>query len=671
MSGPERAREFLELASEAGLERDPRAMRWVYWATRTDHRVLGQFVRETLGGRAAARILMQHGFAIPKSPAEVGGCIDFGYEVVTGARVGFNLDEPHLLCLGTTRLGKSNLALVIISRILGRVPFWAFDSKQDLRHVATRYPDVYPLRLDGLRFNPLCPPAGMPSRNSYQVLFDIFCQGEDLLSGSKAYGLSILERLFEGYPTRPPTMAEFRDLVAGELKKLRPSSVLGRYAERLWIRLESVLGIFGEVFDCEVGFPMDELVRENLIIEGDGIETLAAQFMIRSLLFANYHWRVATGQQSNEARQLLIVDEAQELFDPSEEKQYASGIPFINRLVQRAGGYGMFLLALSQSGRLSLAIRENSRVMVTFGLMDGPGRADVADIMGMDEDQEAAIGSLGVGDAIVRIGGRCPDPIAVRVDHLPIEKDMTDEVVARHVAPLLARLGSRVVHAEPVVVETVDETRDEGALTWGEEALLRDVHQSPVLDWTQRSARLDELHGLGPTAARNARDRLKRRGFVELVSVKKAAKRGSSFRGLVLMPRGRDFLRERGVRVGKAGRGGPVHTFWVEGGRAHFEGLGFACEIESELADGVFVDLLVSGDDGQRIAVEVELSTDTAIRNIEKLVPLGLDQIIIAVDGTKRLEAVERKCRRERSDGSLAQVEFRLVQCFLPNADGP
>ncbi|MFQ6099475.1 MAG: hypothetical protein ACE5O2_17215, partial [Armatimonadota bacterium] len=518
------------------------------------------------------------------------------------------------------------------------------------------------MRLDrDFKFNPLRPFPQMRAKNWMQVLADVFCQPAELLSGSKAFALGELDELFMECPKPGPTMFDFLESVKEKMKKLRPSSVRGRYAERLATRLESVTSIFRDVYDCAVGFSMEDLIHENVVFETDGIETLAAQFQILCLLFANYHWRMETGRRGDDARQLIVIDEGQSVFSPFEEKKFASGIPFIDLMVQRAAEFGMVFMVCNQNTRLAYAIKENSPIKVCFNLCDGHDQGSIARTMSLDEEQRAELAALQVGEAVVQVGGRCPKPIKVRVDHFPLEKTVTNEEVAAHIRAWLKRMEAHVVPLARRRAQGEEEREVDGRLAWEEEALLRDVHHVPGIDWRGRTERLRRTHGMSADAARKARERLERRGLVEAVRVKKAAKRGSSFVGLVLTGKGREYLRGCGVRVGKAGRGDARHRFWVDATKAFYERRGHRCEIEADLTPSVSVDLLVCGEDGHRTGVEVELSAGTVVRNIRKLLPLGLERVVIAADGVALLDEVRSKAEKELGAAALRDVEFVLA----------
>lgn len=671
MTGDQTAMRLMAKAQAAGLDSDEDFQRRIRIAALTGNQGLIHALERVMASRAVELLVAQHSYHVPHETGEVAAPILFGREAYSGYPAGFDLSEGHILVIGATRTGKTTFVLRVLPQIMQQVPFWAFDPKQDLRHVIRDLPSVYPLRIDrGLKFNPLQPFGTMFLPQWRQRMFDIFCQGEDLLSGSKAYGLGLIELLFDRTQGRPPTMFEFLDLVKNELAKARPGSVRSRYAERLFTRLHTLLNVFGQVYDCAIGFPVEELAQENVVFETDGVETIALQFQILTLLFSNYHWRLETGQRGDQARQVFIVDEAQTVFSPLGERNPASGIPFIDLMVQRSAEFGIIFLVCNQNSRLAYAIRENSRTTICFGLVDGHDRASMARTLSLDLRQEEGLGGLGVGEAVVQIAGRCPRPMKVLVDDCPLVKNVSGREVASHVRPFLSRMFQFVVpvrqrHPEP----QQDEQKKASDPSFEEEALLRHVHLFPGVDWTTRTKQVKDQHGMSQNAARKSRDRLVRRGLLETVRVSKGSSRGASFLGLVITQKGRQFLRDRNVHVGNIGRGQAEHRFWVSVARAYYESQGFECEVEASLSSEVCVDLLVYGPDGKRLAVEVETTPDTAVRNVGKLVAMGMDRIRVAADGEDLLETIRGRVTKALAEESLAGVKFLTVQTYLDSDD--
>lgn len=519
----------------------------------------------------------------------------------------------------------------------GWLPFWVFDQKQDTRHLAKLGQGIFALRLDtDLRFNPFEPYAGVNRDRWRQVVIDLLCQGTDLLLGSKTYALDALHCLATRMHPLAPTVREFAEFIQEDMKHMRPYSPSRQYAERVLGRLGALLVCLGRTFDCRRGFPIEHLVRMNLVFEMDGIESMSAQFLLRALLFAVYHWWMDHRPRTGAVEHIIVIDEAQNVVSPLEEAKHESGIPFIDLMVQRAGEFGMRFVLCSQSSRLAYAIKENSRTTVAFNLPEGSELDQIGRRMCLTRAQVEAIAHMGVGTAVV------------------------------HIAPLLQRLESTVLRAAPVPQPAHDEGPKHDPLTLEMQDLLRHVLQFPGMDWRQRTDALRQRHNMSDAAARAATDWCENLGVLETVRVTKGRKRGGSFVGVVLTQKGRDLLSERGAKVGKAGRRDARHRFWVAVVEQHLGALGHGSEIEADMRGGVFVDVLVRKPGGERLAMEIETSTDTCARNVRKTRPLGLDMVVLACDGDAIVQSVRRKLEAGVGGGGLTGVEVVAVQQYLP-----
>jgi Cdc6-like AAA superfamily ATPase len=102
--------------------------------------------------------------------------------------------SKHLLVVGQSGSGKTTL----LRNLMGEMekPFWAFDLKQDYRHLSR---DVLVLPWNELKFNPLRPPEGVSPMRWAQVFSEVFCHATALLSGSKNYVLKQVVRLYKLY----------------------------------------------------------------------------------------------------------------------------------------------------------------------------------------------------------------------------------------------------------------------------------------------------------------------------------------------------------------------------------------------------------------------------------------------------------------------------------------
>ena len=88
------------------------------------------------------------------------------------------------------------------------------------------------------------------------------------LQGSQGYLLAKLNELYGYYDTNSgvyPSLFELLDLVKAD--KLPMASPRFKYRERMINRLAMLTGFSGQIFDCSSGFPIEDLLQQNVVIE--------------------------------------------------------------------------------------------------------------------------------------------------------------------------------------------------------------------------------------------------------------------------------------------------------------------------------------------------------------------------------------------------------------------
>ena len=136
-----------------------------------------------------------------------------------------DLLSRHLLVVGQSGSGKTTL----LRNLMGEIekPFWAFDLKQDYRHLSR---DALVVPWSDFRFNPLRPPHGVSPMRWAQVFLEVFCHATALLSGSKNYVLKQVVRLyklynlFDGVSELFPSLFELEMLLSEESVRGRKQS---------------------------------------------------------------------------------------------------------------------------------------------------------------------------------------------------------------------------------------------------------------------------------------------------------------------------------------------------------------------------------------------------------------------------------------------------------------
>lgn len=127
-----------------------------------------------------------------------------------------------------------------------------------------------------------------------------------------------------------------------------------------------------------------------------------------------------------------------------------------------------------------------------------------------------------------------------------------------------------------------------------------------------------------------------------------------------LQSRGKNF--PRWIKAEIPGKGDFKHKFWQHVIKAFYHGLGYTAEIEKRF--GIKNVDVGFEHRGKKTAVEVELSPDHLIENIQRDLDAGCDEIIIAVNSKRAIQAYRKKIDYYNKD-FLERIEFRVLADFL------
>jgi hypothetical protein len=159
-------RSLLDLAKRSNILDDENVRKLVLAAGLSDNRSLRGSAAKAVLGRSVQQ------YRYPFGGYDVYGDIYLGMSFRNRF---FHLSEDdlskHLLAVGQSGSGKTTLFYSLMDEV--DKPFWAFDLKQDYRHLVQDL-DLLVLPWTRFRFNPLKPPEGVPPRRWAQVFTEIF-----------------------------------------------------------------------------------------------------------------------------------------------------------------------------------------------------------------------------------------------------------------------------------------------------------------------------------------------------------------------------------------------------------------------------------------------------------------------------------------------------------------
>jgi DNA-binding PadR family transcriptional regulator len=606
--------------------------------------------------------IVQH-WQYPFNPRTTFGSIGVGK---TFDSCPFYLSEEnlirHLLAVGQSGSGKTTLFYSLMSEV--EKPFWAFDLKQDYRHLINDL-DLLVLPWTELKFNPLKPPEDVSPRRWAQVFAEIFGHATSLLSGSKNYLMKKIIELYTLYNLFDKVSEPYLSLHELELliKKdkinfVRKSS---DYRDTLLNRLEAMNLVAGIVFDCSQGYAVDEILKRNVVFEFDGLSRDVQNFLMEILFACVYEYRISQNHRSSGLNHLFFLDEGKRVFSVYKERQDAVGIPEIDELTAKMREFGEGLVVADQeASKLTDSIKANTYTKLLLPTADQKQFQAVTEAMNLSERQAEFAQQLETGEAIIQVGSRGPVP--VKLHNYEIEKTVTDRELEKQQAEEWSQLSheirkttkrfdSRIApgRSEEVPEPRIPDDPTEAQVSELGNRLLKDVVENPFKPLTERYDRFSSSY-----KGNKAKNELVDQGLV----IERNVKTGDKRKLLQLTEKGRDYVEDSlDLNTKHEGRGGIIHRYWQHRIKEAFEEQGWAAELEVFDAD-------VYANTGEKeIVVEVAMGDNKReIQHVKQHLETGFDKVWVAARNQEVLEGLKQRINEEGL--ATDRVAFRLVREF-------
>ncbi len=650
------------LAKRAGMEHDPRivqSLKLISYKSR-DFKAVREIVNRvvqliTRSPGYIAAMQSNNPFLPYPPPGVIDGEIKIGYiyDEIRKIRYPFGISRnelnQHLLESGRSGAGKTTVLIIILTSLsrMG-IPFCIFDFKRDYRSLIRFSDDVHVFNWKNFRFNPLLPPRGTLPIQWASIFTEVFFGNFYSSAASSAKSL-FLETLLELYNLPgTPSMTRFCEELN---KKLSSNSVPASTKDSIrtiMLRLRPFIILLGDMVNGD-GFDMIDLLEKQVVLELDGL-TIEYQTFLATLIF---HWIFTyrlTLAQRGELKHILLFDEAKRLF--------SLGIPLVAQLVSLAREFGQGLILADQMpSDLDYAVLANVYTTITLNLSSMRDISATAYAMGMNEDQRNSLNSLPLKTAVVKLAGRYPKPFLIHIPDVRVDKNISDTEVADYMRDKLADLMAAA--SEPINTVTPDDTENKveaqtvesDKLDDNELTLLWDVKNRPFVPATERSNMLNFTNYMGQKLYNS----LIEKGLVEELEIK------TNYRG---RPQKFYKLTDKGIFiVGKqnlgSGKGGFEHRLHQRRLTEVFEAQGYKVIVE-ECKNGKNVDLGLSKDE-KNIAVEIIISPQNAIENIEKDIAAGWKTVWLLCHTQTILDGVKQEWSPSNSKYPGIEVEFYLL----------
>jgi hypothetical protein len=383
---------------------------------------------------------------IPPSEQQARGDYPIGQVSYSGKGLyPFGLREnewiQHMAILGRSGSGKTNIGFSILRTLVQkRKPFLVFDWKRNYRDLLTRPEfrgvEVYTIgrSIAPLRFNPLIPPAGTDPKTWLKKLNEViahaYCLGNGVLfllqqAVDAVYeDAGVYDNLVQRFPT-------FKDV----LLKARSMDTRGRESGWLSSTLRALsslcFGGMGDLLNSSSNRSIDHILDGNVVLELDGLSQADKTFFVQACLLYLHHKKMAENVRERFDR-CILIEEAHHILS-GQRTSLTGSESVMDTTYREIREFGVSLVLLDQMpSKLSGFALANSYATICMSMSN---RADInamSQTLLLDSGKDI-LGTLEVGQAVVKLQGRIARPFLISIPEFGIEKGrVTDQQIREY-----------------------------------------------------------------------------------------------------------------------------------------------------------------------------------------------------------------------------------------------
>lgn len=378
---------------------------------------------------------------VPPRPEQSAGEYGLGTVQYAGKGVGeFGLREhewiQHVGVFGRSGAGKTNIGLEIFRQLRQRgKPVLVFDWKRNYRDLLAlpEFEDVevYTIgrNVAPLRFNPLIPPKGSNPKTWLKQLIQVVAHAYCLGNGVLYLLQQTLDEVYEEFGVytgnihRWPT---FRDI----LEKAKERDARGREAGWLSSTLRALSSLcFGEMdtmLNTSQNQSLERLLTNSVILEMDALTQSDKIFLVQSLLLWVHGRRIIDGEREV-FKHAIMIEEAHHVLS-NERHSLVGGQSVMEIVFREIREFGESIVFLDQHpSKISISALGNTFCTICFNLKHQKDIYAMAQSMLLASSEKDMLGSLEVGQAVVKLQGRTARPFLVNVPEFPIQKGVVSD----------------------------------------------------------------------------------------------------------------------------------------------------------------------------------------------------------------------------------------------------
>lgn len=333
----------------------------------------------------------------------------------------------HVLIVGMTGTGKTNLALHLLSQLAKRkIRFWVFDWKRNYRRLK-QLPELRNMKVFRIgdkdcefRFNPLIPPPGMDPRHWMAMFIDVCKHAFFLGHGVEYFLRKAIDELYGRFGVyegskRYPTFVDLEKVLVKEYVKGR--EMLWMSSAKRAVASLTFKGILRDVLNVHENADLSKLTKENIIFEMDNLASLERTFMAEALLLWLYHYKKSLGR-AEKLNGVILIEEAHHILSGRKERSDGEETIVESSLrMIREFGEGVIIVDQEPS-KLSQSAIANTSTKVCFNLGSFNDVKVMSGAMNLKSGEERYIDKLPIGSCITKLKNRFSEPVLVRVPHI-------------------------------------------------------------------------------------------------------------------------------------------------------------------------------------------------------------------------------------------------------------
>jgi hypothetical protein len=247
----------------------------------------------------------------------------------------------------------------------------------------------------------------------------------------------------------------------------------------------------GDLLNSSSNRSIDHILDDNVILELDGLSQADKTFFVQACLLYLHHKKMAENVREHFDR-CILIEEAHHILS-GQRTSLTGAESVMDTTYREIREFGVSLVLLDQMpSKLSGFALANSYTTICMSMSN---RADINAMSGallLDTGKDV-LGTLEVGQAVVKLQGRIPRPFLISIPEFRIEKGrVTDDQIRAYMKDKVSQLGTEdeVSDDSEGAEQGPMEEGDGGPANGLETAFLRDVEDHPDSGVAARYKRL-------------------------------------------------------------------------------------------------------------------------------------------------------------------------------------